>query len=121
MPLVVGIHHVQLAIPPGREAEARAFYAGVLGLREVPKPATAGSGGAWFEDGELRVHLGVEESFRAAKKAHPAFLVDELGALLDAARSHGLPTQTAAPIPGFRRAFVEDPFGNRIELLERQG
>ena len=101
--VAVGIRrldHVQLAMPAGREAEAVAFYEGVLGISHVPKPyLLAVRGGCWFEDGDLKVHLGVDVSFRPATKAHPAFIVDE-------------------PLDGFDRVYVSDPFGNRIELMQ---
>jgi catechol 2,3-dioxygenase-like lactoylglutathione lyase family enzyme len=111
---IVGIDHVQLAMPPGGEDAARGFYAGVLGIPEVPKPPhLAARGGCWFEDGPVKVHLGVEEDFRPARKAHPALRVDDLPGLLAtlAARGH---TVTAGD-PG--QAYVDDPFGNRIELV----
>ena len=108
------LHHVQLAMPEGAEDAARAFYAGQLGLREVPKPAAlAGRGGCWFEGDALALHLGVEADFRPARKAHPALEVDDL----EAARAalDGGPVEV---LPGLRRFYVTDPFGNRIEILE---
>ncbi|MGQ0614671.1 MAG: VOC family protein [Planctomycetaceae bacterium] len=113
------IDHVQLAMPIGGEARARAFYAGLLGLREVEKPAPLRArGGAWFEAGAVRVHLGVEADFRPAKKAHPAFLVEGLDALVERCARAGHPAEPGDPIDGVRRVHVADPFGNRIELLE---
>jgi catechol 2,3-dioxygenase-like lactoylglutathione lyase family enzyme len=114
------IHHVQLAMPAGEEAAARTFYAGVLELAEVEKPAALASrGGAWFEAGSVRVHLGVEADFRPARKAHPALLVDDLEATLIACRAAMAEVvETAVQLEGFRRAYVYDPFGNRLELLE---
>ncbi|MCA0316468.1 MAG: glyoxalase [Proteobacteria bacterium] len=113
------IHHVQIAMPAGREAEARAFYAGLLGIPEAPKPATlAARGGCWFEQGALRIHLGVEADFRPARKAHPALLVSNLAGLVDDLRAAGYPLNEDEPLPGFVRIFVSDPFGNRIELME---
>jgi catechol 2,3-dioxygenase-like lactoylglutathione lyase family enzyme len=112
---VVGIHHVQLAMPRGQEEVARGFYTGVLGIPEVPKPPElAARGGAWFEVGELRVHLGVEADFRPARKAHPGLLVKDLPALVGKLRGAGLSVEEEGP----RRAYVHDPFGNRIELME---
>jgi len=109
-------------MPPGREAEARAFYQGILGIPERAKPlALAGRGGCWFERGALKVHLGVEADFRPARKAHPAFVVDDLAALLAAIAAAGHRTVDEAPSCGYRRAYAEDPFGNRIELMERSG
>lgn len=120
MPLLYAIDHVQLAMPPGAEDQARAFYRDVLGLPETPKPASlAARGGVWFAHGAVKVHLGVEQDFRPAKKAHPAFLVDDLAALLERCRAAGYLVSTAEPpLAGYHRAHVADPFGNRIELLE---
>lgn len=116
----VALDHVQLAMPPGGEDRARAFYAAVLGLAEVPKPAVlAVRGGAWFEAGEVRIHLGVEPGFRPAQKAHPAIAVaglDVLRAALEAARC---PVQEGETLESGRRLFTEDPFGNRLEFVER--
>jgi catechol 2,3-dioxygenase-like lactoylglutathione lyase family enzyme len=116
---VIAIEHVQLAMPPGREGEAHAFYAGLLGIPEVPKPAhLAARGGAWFEAGEVKIHLGVEEDFRPARKAHPAFVVtglEELVARLRAAEHEVVEDELLA---GWQRVYTADPFGNRIELME---
>ena len=116
---ILALHHIQLAMPPGAEAEARAFYIGVLGLRELAKPASlAERGGAWFAGGTAQVHLGIEDDFRPAQKAHPALLVDDLDAALAQCRAAGSPVAEAMQIPGLRRAYVYDPFGNRIEMIE---
>ena len=113
------LDHVQLAMPPGREAEARAFYAGQLGIPEVRKPPQlAERGGCWFERGALKVHLGVEANFRPARKAHPAFIVDDLAGLSSALAKAGHTLQSDEPLEGYHRVFVNDPFGNRIELME---
>jgi catechol 2,3-dioxygenase-like lactoylglutathione lyase family enzyme len=114
------IHHVQLAMPAGGEDAARRFYAGVLGLAEVARPPElAQRGGVWFESGDVRVHLGVEAAFSPARKAHPAFVVDDLEAALTACREalHEV-VQTSVQLDGFRRAYAYDPFGNRLELLQ---
>lgn len=117
---LVGLDHVQLAMPVGREAEAEAFYTGVLGIPRVSKPeAIAGRGGCWFEQAGLRLHLGVEEGFRPSRKAHPALAVRNLGALLDRLRSQGIVTTPGEGLPGLDQAYVDDPFGNRVELIER--
>ena len=114
--MIIGLHHVQLAAPAGSEPELRAFYAGVLGLQEVAKPpALAERGGAWFRGQGVEVHLGIEEDFRPAAKAHPAFLVDDLDELV-AKLPDAVPD---TPVAGFRRVHVSDPVGNRIELMQR--
>jgi len=116
---VRAIEHVQLAMPKGEEQRARAFYEDVLGIPERAKPAElAKRGGAWFEDDALKIHLGVEGDFRPARKAHPALLVDGLAELIERLKSAGHPV-IEEPIPGFRRIYTEDPFGNRLELMER--
>lgn len=121
MTQILAIEHVQLAMPPGREAEARAFYAGLLGIPEVAKPPElAKRGGAWFENGGVKIHLGVEADFRAARKAHPALLVGGLGALIERLR-HARVDIVEAPLEGYLRVYVADPFGNRIELMEPAG
>lgn len=118
----LGLHHLQLAMPLDAEDRARAFYGGVLGLAEIPKPPNlARRGGVWFQLGTQELHLGVEDDFRPAKKAHPAFLVDDLPAMIARCRQAGLPVTEDEPLPGFERVFVADPFGNRIELLEAIG
>lgn len=117
--MIRSLHHVQLAMPRGREADARAFYCDVLGMVEQPKPENlARRGGAWFNSGEAQVHLGVEDDFRPAKKAHPALLVGNLQALIERCTAAGFAVNTDEPLPGYHRAYVADPFGNRIELLE---
>jgi catechol 2,3-dioxygenase-like lactoylglutathione lyase family enzyme len=116
---VTRIDHVQLAMPRGGEAQARAFYHGILGIPEVPKPADkAARGGCWFERGELKIHLGVDPEFRPARKAHPGLIVSDLRALADRLRAGGHAFREDAPIDGYARIFVDDPFGNRIELLQ---
>ena len=115
------IDHVQLAMPAGGETAARSFYADLLGLAEVPKPPElAKRGGAWFEKGEVRIHLGVEADFRPAKKAHPALIVHGLADLARRLRDAGVPVTEDALLPGYDRVYVDDPFGNRIELMERK-
>ena len=106
-------------MPRGKEAEARAFYADILGIPEVQKPPNlAKRGGCWFAKDRLRVHLGVEDDFRPARKAHPAFLVENLSALKVLIASAGYSATTDEPLEGYERIDVNDPFGNRIELLE---
>jgi catechol 2,3-dioxygenase-like lactoylglutathione lyase family enzyme len=113
------LDHVQLAMPAGREHEARAFYEGVLGIPEVVKPEhLARRGGCWFERAPLKVHLGVEEDFVAARKAHPAFIVDGLRELATNLQRAGYHVWKDQPLEGYDRLYVDDPFGNRIELME---
>jgi catechol 2,3-dioxygenase-like lactoylglutathione lyase family enzyme len=113
------IDHVLLAMPAGREEDARAFYQQILGIPEAPKPPQlAARGGCWFEAGGVKVHLGVEKDFVPARKAHPAFIVDDLAALIGHLKQAGYKLSEDAPLEGYDRAFVDDPFGNRIELLQ---
>jgi catechol 2,3-dioxygenase-like lactoylglutathione lyase family enzyme len=115
---VVRLDHVQLAMPEGREAVAIAFYEGVLGIPQVPKPAElAARGGCWFEDGEVRVHLGVDLSFVPARKAHVALAVVGLDVLRARLRTAAHDVRDE-PMPGHDRCYTDDPFGNRLELLE---
>jgi len=114
------IHHVQVAAPKGSEDVLRAFYSGVLGLPEVAKPADlAGRGGAWFRAGTVELHLGVEEPFAPARKAHPALLVDDLDALAARLETSGHQVERGT-LPGFRRFHVSDPHGNRLEFLQAE-
>jgi catechol 2,3-dioxygenase-like lactoylglutathione lyase family enzyme len=116
---ILDLQHVQLAMPAGREAEARAFYSGLLGLLEVAKPPKlAARGGCWFEGGTARVHLGVDAAFQPARKAHPALVVDDLEALCLTLRAAGHALEPHTDFPGYRRVYVHDPFGNRLELME---
>lgn len=116
---IYAIDHVQLAMPAGEEARAEEFYAGHLGLQRVPKPAAlAARGGCWFEGEGVQLHLGVEEPFHPARKAHPALLVRALPQLLQRLRAAGVPVREDGDLPGYERAFVEDPFGNRLELMQ---
>lgn len=113
------IDHVQLAMPPGGEKVAVAFYEGLLGIRHVLKPAhLAVRGGCWFEDHDVKVHLGIDDDFRPARKAHPALLVTDLRALVDVFRNAGIEVRDDEPLAGYDRVYVDDPFGNRIELME---
>ncbi len=115
---VTKIDHVQLAMPRGVEAAARAFYDGLLGIEEVPKPPhLAIRGGCWFENGDLKIHLGVEENFRPALKAHPALLVEDLAGLIVRLTAAGVGVE-AEEMEGHLRVYIHDPFGNRLELLE---
>ena len=105
-------------MPAGEEDKARSFYVGILTLQEVPKPPNlAKRGGVWFELDSVRVHLGVEQPFHPAKKAHPAFLVKELDALIARCQQAGYEVTPDDQIPGVTRVYIHDPFGNRIELI----
>ena len=116
---VIRLDHVQLAMPAGREADAIAFYRDLLGIPEVPKPAhLATRGGCWFEQGDLKVHLGVDADFRPALKAHAAFIVDDVRSIVRDATAAGFTVHDDEPLEGFDRVYVSDPFGNRIELMQ---
>jgi catechol 2,3-dioxygenase-like lactoylglutathione lyase family enzyme len=116
---VVALDHVQLAMPPGNEDRADQFYAGILGLdRQVKPEPLASRGGCWFSNGDVSVHLGVEAEFRPARKAHPALVVRGLGGLVDRLAERGIEVRPDVDLPGVRRCYVDDPFGNRIELID---
>lgn len=119
---ITGIDHVQVAAPKGCEAEARAFYGGLLGLEELPKPgALRARGGCWFRAGAQELHVGVEEPFTPARKAHPGFVVEDLDALAERLRAEGIEVTYDDAIPGTKRFHVADPFGNRLELRDSDG
>lgn len=114
-----GLHHVQLAMPVGQEDAARAFFVGVLGMTEVPKPPVlARRGGAWFREGTLEIHCGVEEPFAPARKAHPGILVDDLDEVVARLAGAGIEARPDDDFPGHRRVYADDPFGNRLEFLQ---
>jgi catechol 2,3-dioxygenase-like lactoylglutathione lyase family enzyme len=116
---VTGIDHVQVAAPAGCEAEARAFYGTLLELEELPKPgALSGRGGCWFRAGAQELHVGVEEPFVPARKAHPGLVVDDLHALASRLEAAGVPVAWDDSLAGVRRCHVADPFGNRLELRQ---
>ena len=121
MPSIVALDHVLLSMPPGGEDAARAFYGGLLGLREVPKPAPlAGHGGCWFvgpANPSMSVHLGVEDPFVPARKAHVALLVDDLDGLRATLLDAEIEIRDDTEI-GVRRFYAFDPFGNRLELID---
>jgi catechol 2,3-dioxygenase-like lactoylglutathione lyase family enzyme len=118
--MILGLDHVQVALPAGGEDAARAFYGTLLGMTEVAKPAAlAVRGGCWFTAGSAVLHLGVEEPFAPARKAHPAFLVTELDSLFESLAGAGYDCLRAdGEIPGLRRFHTFDPFGNRIEFQQ---
>ncbi|HEV7993707.1 MAG TPA: VOC family protein [Gemmatimonadaceae bacterium] len=112
--------HVLLAMPDGEERRAREFYVDVLGFTEVVRPESLGGrGGGWFRAGPVMLHLGVERDFHAARMAHPAIIVDSLGVFVARCESLGCPIEPAVKLPGFERVHVYDPFGNRLEFMER--
>ena len=116
--MLAGIDHIQLAAPPGCEPEARRFFGALLGLEEVDKPEQLrGRGGVWFRVGGQQLHVGVEQEFAPARKAHPAFAVRRYDELLGRLRDAGAVVTTDDAIPQLRRCFVADPWGNRIELV----
>lgn len=119
---VIGIDHVQVAAPPGREAEARLFYGRLLGMEELRKPAAISArGGCWFAAGVQELHVGVEQGFMPARKAHPGLVVADLAALRARLSAAGVPFDDDSMIQGVERLFVDDPFGNRLELREGTG
>jgi catechol 2,3-dioxygenase-like lactoylglutathione lyase family enzyme len=116
---LIGIHHVQLAMPDGEEHDAVRFYATALGLEQVEKPPQLSPrGGVWFRSGDIEVHLGVEEVFRPAIKAHPAILVEGLGKIRARLEEAGYKVTDTVEMDGYDRIYVRDPFGNRLELIE---
>jgi catechol 2,3-dioxygenase-like lactoylglutathione lyase family enzyme len=119
--MIVGLHHAQVTVPRGAEDAARAFYCGTLGLREIPKPARlAVRGGFWLELGAVQVHVGTEDGVaRERTRAHLAFEVDDLAAMRTLVTSAGLPVLEGEPIPGLARFETRDPFGNRMEFVQR--
>jgi catechol 2,3-dioxygenase-like lactoylglutathione lyase family enzyme len=115
---ILAIEHVQLAMPAGEEVRARAFYRDLLGIAEKAKPPhLAARGGCWFEDGPVKIHLGVEADFRPARKAHPALVVDDVLALAERLKAAGVRVVEDEPLAGWDRVYADDPFGNRIELM----
>jgi catechol 2,3-dioxygenase-like lactoylglutathione lyase family enzyme len=119
---VAALDHVQLAMPAHGETEAEAFYRDVLGFTVLPKPEPLASrGGRWFASGTVQVHLGVDEDFRPARKAHPALRVDGFDDLVAKLEEAGTPWRWDEELPGVRRLFVDDPFGNRIEVIDNAG
>jgi catechol 2,3-dioxygenase-like lactoylglutathione lyase family enzyme len=111
---IAAVDHVQLAMPPAGEDRARAFYTGLLGLPEVPKPPLlAARGGCWFENGAVKLHLGVEIGFHPALKAHPGLLVDDLAGFAQLLAAAAVPIEWDGP----DHCYIADPFGNRIELV----
>ncbi|MFH8403614.1 glyoxalase [Streptomyces sp. NPDC018019] len=120
--MITGLDHIQLAAPPGSEAALRAFYGGVLGLREIPKPPRlAARGGCWFEAGPTtQLHLGIDPGFHPAPKAHPAFRVTAIHTYAQRLLTHGVPVTWDGDLPDHDRFYAHDPVGNRLEFLEHR-
>ncbi|GAA0607569.1 VOC family protein [Paenochrobactrum glaciei] len=119
---LLSLDHVQLAMPEGEENKAHSFYQGLLGLSEVEKPENLKKrGGCWFQSGDIKIHLGVQKPFTPATKAHPAFIVSDLHALSEHLKTAGCRVVTDELLKGYNRAYVDDPFGNRIELMQPLG
>jgi catechol 2,3-dioxygenase-like lactoylglutathione lyase family enzyme len=117
--VIVAIDHVQLPAMPGSEDEARAYYRDVLGMTEIPKPPVlAARGGVWFQAGGVQIHIGIEEAFHPPRKAHPALLVDGIRAYAEQIAARGAEVDWDDNLPGYRRFYSHDPFGNRLEFLE---
>lgn len=113
------LDHVQLAIPPGAETLCDGFYVELLGFRVLDKPPLlAARGGRWYQRGDAVVHLGVEEDFRPARKAHPAFVLDDYDEVLARLLGAGVATRPDDAIPGTRRCHLDDPVGNRLEFID---
>jgi catechol 2,3-dioxygenase-like lactoylglutathione lyase family enzyme len=118
--VILGFDHVQIAAPAGSEEEARRFFGELLGLTELPKPeALAARGGVWFQIGAQELHVGVEAGFQPARKAHPAFAADDVDALAERLENAGVEVRWDDELPGVRRFYADDPWGNRLELLQR--
>ncbi|MGH8427835.1 MAG: VOC family protein [Gammaproteobacteria bacterium] len=119
--MIIGIHHAQITVPRGKEDDARRFYCGILGLKEVEKPASLqGRGGFWLQAGNAQVHVGTEDGVeRNLTKAHVAYEVSDLGHWQKVASVNGIETVPGEDFPGHDRFEFRDPFGNRIELIQR--
>lgn len=119
--MIIGLHHVQITIPVGAEDEARKFYCGVLGLNEIPKPVELiGRGGFWVQLGDKQIHVGTENGVdRTATKSHIAYLVDDLNTWREKLQDYGIDIKAGIQIPNFQRFEFRDPFGNRIEFLQK--
>ncbi|GAA0480581.1 VOC family protein [Salinibacillus aidingensis] len=116
---IKGIDHIQLAAPAGCEEKARQFFSEIIGMKEIEKPETLRkNGGVWFQCGHQEIHIGVEEDFRAARKAHPAFYIQNLPKLKEHLEENGIEVTVDDRLPGYQRFYVADPFGNRLEFLE---
>lgn len=119
--MILGLHHAQITVPKGAETQARAFYCGVLGLEELTKPEILqGRGGFWLAVGDRQVHVGTEDGVeRARSKAHVAYEVRNLAAWRVRLQAAGVELHDGIPLPGLNRIEFRDPFGNRVEMVER--
>jgi catechol 2,3-dioxygenase-like lactoylglutathione lyase family enzyme len=119
--MAMSLHHVQVSGPAGCEDAMRSFYGGVLGMTELEKPERLRRrGGAWFRSGSLEIHVGIEEGFRPARKAHPGIAVDDVDALAERVAASGAPVEWDDAIPGVRRFHTSDPMGNRLEFQQAE-
>ncbi|MDV7767342.1 VOC family protein [Peribacillus sp. CSMR9] len=120
MPFIFkSIDHIQLAAPKDSEDTARKFFKNILGFEEVEKPEELKKrGGVWFEFGNYQIHIGIEEPFYPAKKAHPAFEIENIEELRKHLITNGIDVMDDDKLPGAKRFYISDPFGNRMELLE---
>ncbi|GGT26377.1 VOC family protein [Streptomyces chromofuscus] len=117
--MITAVDHVQLAAPPDCEDRLRAYYVGVLGMTEIPKPpALAARGGCWFRAGAVQLHLGMEPDFRPARKAHPGLRITDIDSYAARLTAHGATVTWDDDLPGHRRFYSYDPVGNRLEFLE---
>jgi hypothetical protein len=117
--MIVALDHVQLSAPPGSEDPLRGYYVGILGMTEIPKPPVlAARGGCWFRIGAVQIHVGIEDPFVPAKKAHPALRIDGITDYAKHIAALGAPVTWDYDLPGYHRCYSADPVGNRIELLE---
>jgi catechol 2,3-dioxygenase-like lactoylglutathione lyase family enzyme len=117
--MVIGLDHIQISVPYGRLAEALAFYVDALGFERVQKPAELSPTGAWLTQGGINLHLGEEKNFATDGRAHPAFKVSDVQALIDRCVATGYTHRWDAGPNGYKRGSVFDPFGNRIELMQK--
>jgi catechol 2,3-dioxygenase-like lactoylglutathione lyase family enzyme len=117
--MLTAVDHVQLAAPAGCEDLLRAYYVDVLGMTETPKPPVlAARGGCWFRAGSVQLHLGIEDDFRPARKAHPGLRVTDIEAYAARLEAGGARVVWDGDLPGHRRFYSEDPVGNRLEFLQ---
>ncbi|WP_085901704.1 glyoxalase [Kiloniella majae] len=117
----LSLDHVQLAIPAGSEDVCRSFYGTILGWQEEPKPESlAGRGGVWFRTDAFRIHLGVDKDFHPAKKAHPAFLLEDLDALAEKMTAHDVVVEWDNNLEGYKRFYADDAVGNRLEFMQKK-